>query len=260
MNKLFFHSHCMLYLGASFDTTFHTHHTVQICIGLQGELDVLGEKGLLVRGQAIVIPSNCIHKLKAENTTIASFFIDVQSRLYQQLNLKNAYEYGERTDKITIQKIALSSTLITNLQQRYKAGSNVTDALINLEQLIGELTDHKHAIKPLDKRISQVIVRLNNHLESQIPMKVLADGINLSQSRLAHLFKAHVGIPIRRYSLWRRVRFAMEVAINMQSLTEGAHCAGFSDSAHLSRIVKKMYGVSPSAILNNKAALTLVFL
>jgi AraC-like DNA-binding protein len=250
----------MLYLGESFDTSFHAHHTVQICIGLKGKIDVLDDNGALVCGQAIIIPSNCTHKLNASNTIIASFFIDVQSCLYQQLNLKYLKTAdGDLNNKMKIQTIALPSLLIANLQKAYKVDNELTEALSLIEQIIGDLTDNKDVVKPLDSRIKQVITHINNCLDSQIPMKVLADGINLSQSRLAHLFKEHVGIPIRRYSLWRRVRFAMEVAIEKKSLTEGAHCAGFSDSAHLSRIVKKMYGVSPSAILNNKAALTFTF-
>uniref|UniRef100_A0AAU2JUL6 Helix-turn-helix transcriptional regulator n=1 Tax=Streptomyces sp. NBC_00049 TaxID=2903617 RepID=A0AAU2JUL6_9ACTN len=68
----------------------------------------------------------------------------------------------------------------------------------------------------------------------------------LSESRLAHLFRAELGLPFRPYVLWLRLMRAAELASQGQSLTEAAHGAGFSDSAHFSRVCRRMFGIAPS--------------
>ncbi|MCX4691104.1 helix-turn-helix transcriptional regulator [Streptomyces sp. NBC_01408] len=68
----------------------------------------------------------------------------------------------------------------------------------------------------------------------------------LSESRLAHLFRAELGLPFRSYVLWLRLMRAAELAARGHTLTDAAHGAGFSDGAHLSRVCRRMFGIAPS--------------
>jgi AraC-like DNA-binding protein len=73
----------------------------------------------------------------------------------------------------------------------------------------------------------------------------------LSESRLLHLFKEQIGLPIRNYILWIRLKKVVELIANGESLTYAAHEAGFSDSAHLSKIFLKSIGINPSFLIKN---------
>lgn len=53
---------------------------------------------------------------------------------------------------------------------------------------------------------------------------------------------------VRRYLLWLRLRTALEMAGAAPSLTAVAHAAGFADSAHLTRTVRRMFGIVPSVL------------
>jgi AraC family transcriptional regulator len=77
---------------------------------------------------------------------------------------------------------------------------------------------------------------------------VLADEVALSPSRLGTLFRRDTGIPVRRYQLWLRLIDAIEAHSDGTTLTEAAHYAGFSDSAHLSRTFRRMFGMPPSKL------------
>ena len=48
--------------------------------------------------------------------------------------------------------------------------------------------------------------------------------------------------------LWRRLIRALEVYAGGQSLTEAAHMAGFSDSAHFSRVFKRFFGLPATTL------------
>ena len=65
----------------------------------------------------------------------------------------------------------------------------------------------------------------------------------LSESRFSHLFTKETGLPFRTYVLWRRLMQAVERRAAGATLTEAAHQAGFSDSAHFSRTFLRMFGI-----------------
>ncbi len=254
MNQLFLHLNYVLYIGVSFDTVLHKHHAAQICIGLESPFQLLNEKGVSVTCRAAIITANTAHQLQAHDTNIASLYLDVQSDVYQQL--LNEYDLN---DEQAIQSLTISPELFTSLVGLYceERGEYSAKAVIN--QILNEFINQSTNKVNLDQRVLSVLQQLDNHIESQIPIDDLAASINLSTSRLAHLFKSNLGIPIRRYSLWRRIRFAIKHAIEHQSLTEGAHFAGFADSAHFSRVFKEMYGITPSMIVNKHFPIKLFF-
>ena len=74
----------------------------------------------------------------------------------------------------------------------------------------------------------------------------------LKWSRLAHLFTDEVGISIRQYLLWIKMRYAAELFVRNKTLSEVAHEIGFSDSSHLSRTFTRYFALTPSYLANNK--------
>ncbi|TXH64984.1 MAG: AraC family transcriptional regulator, partial [Lysobacteraceae bacterium] len=62
----------------------------------------------------------------------------------------------------------------------------------------------------------------------------------------ADLFRTQIGLPVRKYILWRRLILALEHLKRGDSVTAAAHNAGFSDCAHLSRSFHRAYGTMPS--------------
>ncbi|MCR6033344.1 helix-turn-helix domain-containing protein [Nocardioides sp. zg-579] len=69
---------------------------------------------------------------------------------------------------------------------------------------------------------------------------------HLSESRLQHVFREQVGVPIRRYLLWHRYMVAMRHLSAGASATDAAHAAGFADSAHFTRTARTVNGFTPT--------------
>jgi AraC-like DNA-binding protein len=67
------------------------------------------------------------------------------------------------------------------------------------------------------------------------------------------VFTRQVGAPFRRYRAWNRMRMAISQVVEGANLTEAAHAAGFSDSAHFSHDYRRTFGAAPSLTLRNKA-------
>ena len=87
----------------------------------------------------------------------------------------------------------------------------------------------------------------DRHAHHAIQFAVAVDDeLSLRSDDDRHTCRAAL-VPSNR--LWLRLRRAVELLASAGSLTEAAHDAGFSDSAHLSRTFRKMFGVKPSLLL-----------
>src|SRR5207245_11225616 len=76
----------------------------------------------------------------------------------------------------------------------------------------------------------------------------LARALNLSTSRLQHLFKKYFGVSIDNYSMNLRLQCAEKlVRTTFRCFKEIGQEVGISDHSNFSRYFKKRFGLTPSA-------------
>jgi AraC-like DNA-binding protein len=63
-----------------------------------------------------------------------------------------------------------------------------------------------------------------------------------------------VGLPFRRYILWRKLTRAMVAIGSEGTIATAAHAADFADAAHLTRTFYQMFGMAPSALMRGRFA------
>ena len=114
--------------------------------------------------------------------------------------------------------------------------------------LIGCLSGTELAASTPDVRVRKMIEFASSGVESTVTLSDAAAVAGLSNGRARHLFVEHTGLPFRVYVLWLRLMKAVQVYSTGESLTEAAHAAGFSDSAHLSRTFRRMFGISADSL------------
>lgn len=102
-----------------------------------------------------------------------------------------------------------------------------------------------------DPRLEHALAALDHQLTTKVSALALAQAAHLSLSQLERLFSHQLGLPVRRLVLWRRLRVALQLALAGHTLTEAAHGAGFADSAHFSRTMKQLFGVTAGASLRH---------
>ena len=103
---------------------------------------------------------------------------------------------------------------------------------------------------PIDKRVASAAAWLTTHVPARPDLEKLAATCHLSQGRLVHLFTQELGVSIRTYLLWLKMRKAAELFARDIALTEVASTIGFSDSAHLSRVFRTYFSAAPSFLAN----------
>jgi AraC family transcriptional regulator of arabinose operon len=99
-----------------------------------------------------------------------------------------------------------------------------------------------------DPRLRQVLELIAAKLNQPLTVEGLADAARLSPSRLAHLFRAELGMPIMRYVETRRIERASQLLrMTPLSIKQVAEQVGFASPFYFSLRFKKATGRSPTA-------------
>ena len=114
-------------------------------------------------------------------------------------------------------------------------------------RLVEAMTESPELEVPIDPRIERVLQAIREHA-GQIALKELSAVACLSPDRLTHLFAQQVGVSVKRYALWTKVRRTVQQFTGPRALTDVALVSGFTDAAHMSRTFQHYFGLSPSFI------------
>lgn len=237
----------LLIYGAAMDADSHQHNAVQLIVPVNNSssyLDIEGRE-ITVEGVAIV-DAQVTHKLTMEEGWV--LLVEPQSDL------------GQAMSKLLARKVGDYGVIpVGRFDACIHRQKSLEDVIYWLEPVLSEL-----ALEPfftrlvtgvgggssLDKRIQQLLRMLDECFQEGFDPQVswsafdVAKQLSLSEGRFLHLFRQEMVIPWRPYLLWRRMMCAVNALISGLSATDAAHLAGFSDSAHLSRSFRNLFGMS----------------
>jgi AraC-like DNA-binding protein len=238
-----------LFIGADMVNEPHRHFTVSILIGVDRPIRIrVGARGW-TSTDAVMVASNVEQQLDARGSKIAIVQVDPESDEF--VRVAHHFEGG---------KVRLLPEETVSRLRRVLGGAG--DGPPNAElraKILDQLESQGAVRRPIDPRIRKVLGIIKADFLAPPLAPELASVVGLSSGRLIHLFTQEMGLPIRRYVLWLRLRDVMFSLAAGDSLTEAAHRAGFADSPHLSRTFRGMFGFPPSAISEGRGRVRIVF-
>jgi AraC family transcriptional regulator len=99
------------------------------------------------------------------------------------------------------------------------------------------------------RRIKRVVDYIHDHLGQDLSLAELAGLVDMSPSHFKVIFKQSVGLPVHQYVIRSRVGYATDlIAHGKLSLSEVALQAGFANQSHMARSMKRLTGVTPTAV------------
>ncbi len=213
------------------ETEIHSHPTVEIIIAKTGDFTLWTDTEAHNNLKFAIIPANQRHKLSSTNCELKIIMIEHHKKLvFDHMNLadvdlSNGYYLQSKPEKEVIQ--------INNLVQKIRSGQ---------------------ALHDYDYRISETIDYLNqNDLEYDLMIKTLRAITNLSESRLSHLFKSNIGISLKKYLIWSKLKSTIKIHLDSKvDLFSALIKSGFYDQPHFSKSFKSMLGVKPSKAYNSR--------
>jgi len=123
----------------------------------------------------------------------------------------------------------------------------LADKLVAARQVFGALGI---ASAPSElPRLSKALHAISQTPDSSIGVAGAAHVAGLATQRFQRMLKRQTGLTFRQHMLRERINKMLRALAGGANLTEAAHHAGFSSSAHLSSTFRAMFGMSPSILL-----------
>lgn len=215
----------MVFSGAIGAAATHAHAAIQLVLVTKGEIVLRDPAGTEQSAQLAMIPAGVGHELRAESdATGVVAFLDPASRAGRAATNRLRRTLGDP---------AAVGTWIAAAEPTHRSPAG-----------------RRRAPQRLHPALTDAVSRATALIAGPLLLTDLADHTGISASRLGHLFAAELGLPYPAWRRWLRLQHAITAAREGASLTDAAHGAGFADSAHLTRVCRAMFGITPTAALH----------
>lgn len=219
----------------------HCHYGIQLLIPISS----INLNGMTIKS-SVLIDSNVDHFVYGDEE-ILSLLFHPESNIGRKI--KKSFFKGEDEGIVCLKHLKIdcyAQEMRRNISE-YKMIQRITN------QVIAQLLLDPLLVCPIDDRISKI----NDHIQSSdfvnLCYENVIDRVFLSKSRLTHLFKEEMGIPLMKYITWKRLlHTSMQLLFSNMSITTAAHKYGFADASHFSRTFKNNFGINPREIFHKK--------
>lgn len=143
----------------------------------------------------------------------------------------------------------IDAALLETVRAANSASPRARDFALNaLERALLWLDAANPRPRQLDERIHDAVLFVAGHLDGPLSVGVIADAVQLSPSRLSHLFTEQIGIPPARFVERRRIERAQGL-LESSTLLIGAiaKITGFSSQFYFANRFHALTGMSPTA-------------
>ena len=220
--KFIFGDGYFLFFGNVNQNEVHQNAAYHLILSSKDDVTISNNDGGIFVGKNILIKPLANHKMKCDSPVL---IIYLSPKLGFSINVLSKISGGDI--------ISLKPEDVP-----FDAFSCLTDVANELDKSIGLM------MSELDPRLVAAIDYLSNNLHGATILDV-AERCNLSRSRLRSLSREQIGMPLSKWLVWKKLVESNRALSAGASLSEAAFAGGFSDQAHFSRTMKKMFGVTP---------------
>jgi len=249
---------------SAFNFAPHTHDRTCLCLVERGTIVINQPRSEAAasRGEFSMLQADRVHwggNARPEGWTIRTFYLDPQEMAVATDLLFDETPPGRRHDADFLRVVARDPALADTFLRAEAAMTTPDGAGLPREALFAELierwlTAHAGALPdrvPPSPHEPQAVRRarahLDAHLDAPVSLKELAAEARLSPFRLCRAFRSSVGMPPHAYHLDRRIRHALDLLRAGEPIADTALACGFTDQAHLTRVFRRLTGMTPGA-------------
>jgi AraC-like DNA-binding protein len=102
------------------------------------------------------------------------------------------------------------------------------------------------------EKLRRAIAYIHDQIQTPLTVSAIAREVGMSPHHFTLLFKQSTGQSPYQYVIEARTRKARELlASRKYSISEIAHQVGFADQSHLTRHIKRLFGITPKVLAEN---------
>lgn len=190
--------------------------------------------GIVFERYLVHIEESFLHELCTEKTDLLSCF---SNRMIYQLD-KNQMQQFENYADICIQA----------LEERHfgydvKLQANISMLLLLINS--SHSVENASSDNMFSQLIQDVLIYINQNFTRNISLQEIADAVNISCSRLSHIFKEMTDVSLWNYVINQRIEYAKTLLDNGTSIIDACYECGFQNYSHFIKAFHKFTGVTP---------------
>lgn len=230
-----------VFWGTSFNTSPHHHDTMQLVFDIDRTFKLRDKANDWREYSAAIIRDRHTHQLDSNGSIQLFLYLDRDSTYARQLAKK--YLSGQDMNDLSKSDIR---KLSNDFFRQLLVENNCDSLFKGVTMILRHLIDIDTPLK--DERVEQAINYIVKERTKQLTVKDIALHVCLSESRIRHLFKQHVGQPIQNFIVWMKLVDSLNLIVRGNKVEDTAYSTGFWDAAHMNRAYKTLLGVTPRSI------------
>jgi AraC family transcriptional regulator len=223
----------------------HSHHAVQVCFAVEGEVRVADVEGRWQTCRGAIVRPDVVHSFGSDGAVGVMLFVDPESAEGQWLR-------SSLVSDITVIPAHRLEQCVPHVRTLAEQPLEALAPAELIRHCVLSMCAGAPPSRRLDPRVAGVLASIRASDDLRISLEDAAASAFLSPGRFAHLFTEHVGLPFRRYMLWRKLARAMVAIGRGDNLSQAAYAGGFADAAHLTRTFNRMWGMPPSMMMRGE--------
>jgi len=226
-----------LYCGPLQHLEAHVYGAPVLHVGIYSPFKMKLADGEWRRYRMAVVPPGLRHALDIAGGVHGKLFVEVDSPYAAAF--RRRFPYGKGV--VTAVNDAEAAECF-----RWIFEENPNQAAV--ERRLGLLLPTVGDESVLDARIQKIVALIRSEPDRNYSQAELGAALDLSPSRVLHLFSEQIGVPYRRYRLWKRLWLSTERLHASDSMTMAAMESGFADATHFSHAFRDTFGVNPAPV------------
>lgn len=239
---MFLGSGWLLYSGAVGQASQHKHHALQVLVARVGAAHLEGRTGAC-RGVAVAVAADTAHAMPLALPSAYLLYLESDSKVVRRFGWRQAFAMHAFAPGAE----ALAELLSEPESRQLEAAHRIAERIVEL-LAPAVARDRQQPRHPSVRRAISLLPDLIAEHGSDLRLPIIAAAVGRSPEGLSRTFNSELGMSIPAYVRWARLRFVARALARGRALTEAAQEAGFSDSAHLSRVFRATFGVRPSEL------------
>lgn len=213
------------YRGEADQQSPHAHATLQLVVAARGDVAVELGSGTVIAPGVLLAP-RVRHLTRPSAAELTFVYVEPHAPLGRSLLARLGGKKAAPADPTNVAVI--------------RSGPR-------LEESIGSLFAAEPALR-LDERLASALRSIESNIASRTAVADAAMDAKLSPSRLRAIAQVELGLPLAQWIVWCKLARAGRALARGETLVQAATAGGFADQAHLTRTMRRTFGVTPGAV------------
>lgn len=231
-----------IFIGRNIKSDFHKHYAITILISFGEPFKLTTTRNESDFYNVAIIQKNIAYSLESSKKDYTAFIHIVP---FTEIGIS----LSDKNNPVRKPDINSFEEVLEEIKDWFGSSENNQQTTEQMLNKVSSMAIQNNERVIIDDRILKSLNLIMKSEVEKLPVKSIANKVNLSVSHFNRLFKKETGLTFRKFVLHSKLIRSIFAMYEKHNLTTASFIGGFSDQAHLSRTFRQNFGIMPSESL-----------